>query len=165
MTFLSWRDDYTVGIPLIDTEHQYLFRLINEFHEKCAGGDTHAKLLVMLNRLVAYAEQHFQHEEALMQEEGYPRIERHHGLHEELFSSIFALNERVSRETSKVDAETLRFLKTWMVEHILKEDMDIGDFLRRKTVATTKAPHDGAADAKQPAMNTGSAASAQNPQH
>ena len=163
MTFLSWRDNYTVGIPQIDTEHQYIFRLINEFHDKCAGGDRDAKLLVMLNRLVAYAKQHFQHEESLMQEVGYPRLERHLGQHVELFSSIFALSERVAQEPGKADAEALRFLKTWMLDHILKDDMDIGDFLRRRAVATEKTIHDGAVDEKQTAVAAGNAVAAQSP--
>ena len=139
MILLSWRENYQVGIPLIDAEHKYLFSLINEFHDEYRSGDTHRQLLLVLNRLVAYAEEHFQHEEALMQEIGYPRIERQQDLHGKLFSSIFALNEKLSLDGAKADAETLRFLKHWILEHILKEDMDIGDFLRRKSVQAEKA--------------------------
>ena len=93
----------------------------------------------MLNRLVAYAEEHFQHEEALMQSIGYPRLERQQDLHEKLFSSIFMLNEKLSQSSAKVDSETLRFLKDWLVEHIVKEDTDIGDFMKRQAVQNEKA--------------------------
>ena len=139
MILLSWQADYQVGIPLIDTEHQYLFKLINEFHDKYASGDTHKQLLLVLNRLVAYAEVHFQHEEALMQEIGYPRLARQQDLHAALYASIFELNEKLSSQGAKADAETMRFLKHWMLGHILKEDMDIGDFMRRKAVQAEKA--------------------------
>jgi hemerythrin len=139
MILLSWQDDYRVGVPLIDQEHRYLFALINEFHDKHASGDPHRQVILVLNRLVAYAEQHFQHEEALMKEYGYPRLAHQHELHEELYSSIFALNERLSSETARVDADTLRFLRHWLLGHILKEDMDIGDFMRRKSIQAQKA--------------------------
>jgi hypothetical protein len=33
----------------------------------------------------------------------------------------------------------LLFLKNWLLDHILKEDMDIGDFLRRKAAQAEKA--------------------------
>ncbi|MBE0619837.1 MAG: hemerythrin family protein [Burkholderiales bacterium] len=139
MKLLSWRASYQVGVDLIDTEHKYLFKLINEFHDSYAAGNTHKQLLLVLNRLVAYAEEHFQHEETLMQEIGYPRLARQEGMHQKLFSSIFELNEKLSVTDAKVDAETLRFLKYWMLEHILKEDMDIGDFMRRKAAQVEKA--------------------------
>lgn len=143
MILLSWREDYRVGVSLIDTEHLYLFKLINEFHDEFASGNTHRHLLLVLNKLVAYAEVHFRHEEALMQEIGYPRLERQQQLHEELYSSIFALNEKLSLDGAKVDAETLRFLKHWILAHILKEDMDIGDYMRRKSAQAGRAT-DGA---------------------
>jgi len=139
MILLSWQPDYRVGIPLIDTEHEYLFKLINEFHDKYANGDTHKQLLLVLNRLVAYAEVHFQHEEALMQEVAYPRLARQQEMHEQLYASIFDLNEKLSLQGAKADAETMRFLKHWILGHILKEDMDIGDFMRRKAVQAGKA--------------------------
>jgi hemerythrin len=132
MILLSWRENYRVGIQAIDTEHQYLFKLINEFHDKYAYGDTHRQLVLVLNRLVAYAEEHFRHEEALMQQIGYPRVARQREMHAKLYTSIFALNEKLSLDGAKADAETLRFLKTWIIGHILNEDMDIGEFLRRK---------------------------------
>lgn len=139
MILLSWQDNYRVGVPLIDAEHQYIFKLINEFHDKHALGNTRSEVLQVLNRLVAYAEEHFQHEETLMRDIGYPRLARQQDLHEKLYSSIFALNEKLSLDAAKVDAETMRFLKNWIVEHILKEDMDIGDFMRRKAAQAEKA--------------------------
>ena len=139
MILLSWQDDYRIGVPLIDREHQYIFRLINEFNDKYAGGETQQQILLVLTRLVAYAEQHFQHEEGLMQECGYPRLAHQQSLHEKLYGSIFALNEDLSLRGSRVDTLTLRFLKYWMMDHILKEDMDIGDFMRRKLIQADKA--------------------------
>lgn len=141
MTFLSWQDNYRVGVRAIDAEHEYLFALINEFHDKYADGHTHRQLLLVLNKLVAYAEEHFQNEEALMQEIEYPRLARQEQLHEALYASIFALNEKLSLRAAKVDVQTLRFLKHWILDHIVKEDMDIGDFLRRKSAAAEKANH------------------------
>ena len=109
MILLSWQNDYEVGVPLIDAEHRYLFGLINEFHDKHASGATRGQVLVVLNRLVAYAEEHFHHEEELMTKNGYPRLASHQALHERLYSSVFRLNERLSLETAKVDVRNAAF--------------------------------------------------------
>ena len=138
MTLLSWRSDYRVGINVIDSEHQALFDLINDFHDKYAGGDTHGQLLGVLNRLVAYAEAHFQHEETLMREIGYPHLAEHQQMHEQLYSSIFALNEKLSQHGATMNADTLRFLKTWITGHILQEDLSIGELLERKLITVGK---------------------------
>lgn len=132
MILLSWRDEYRVGVEQIDTEHRFLFALINEFHDSYQGGRSKRDLLQVLQRLVAYAEQHFQNEEALMAASEYPRLEGHHGLHEKLVASIFELNESLSTHEGSVNAATLRFLKNWLLDHIIVEDMAFGDFLKRR---------------------------------
>ncbi len=139
MTLLSWRDDYRVGVPLIDTEHEYLIGLINEFHDKHASHVTRPQAMAVLNKLVIYAERHFRHEEALMAKIGFPRLAHQEQLHEQLYSSIFALHEELSMEHAEVDGKTMRFLRYWLLDHILDEDMDIGEFLRRKTAKAAKA--------------------------
>ena len=139
MIFLSWREEYLVGIAQIDAEHQYLFKLINDFHDEHARGGKSQDVLHVLNRLVAYAEEHFQHEEALMRSIDYPGLARQQALHEKLFSSIFTLNEKLSQSAAEVDSETLRFLKHWLVGHIVKEDMEIGDFMKRQAGASDRA--------------------------
>ncbi len=139
MALLSWRADYEVGVATIDTEHRYLFELINEFHDRSAGGETRVAVLQVLSKLVGYAEEHFQHEEALMFEHAYPQLERQRDSHETLFASLFELNERLSKGDADIDFQTMRFLKGWLVDHILKEDMDIGVFLRRQAALAEKA--------------------------
>jgi hemerythrin len=128
MALITWREDYRVGVAMIDSEHQYLFALINEFHDRYVAGRSRRDLVVVLTRLVAYAETHFQHEQALMHSERYPNLEHHIGEHEKLYSSIYQLNEQLARNALSVDRETLRFLKHWLVDHILHEDLAVGRY-------------------------------------
>ena len=146
MDLISWRPEYQVGVRLIDTEHKYLFALINEFHAKHARGNALKQCVLVLNRLVAYAEEHFQHEEALMQTINYPRLQDQKGMHKQLYTSIFELNEKLSIEGALVDADTLRFLKHWIIEHIVKEDTRIGDFLRSKAAQSGRSVDEEAGD-------------------
>jgi hemerythrin len=132
MTFLSWRNDYEVQHSQIDSEHRELFRLVNEFHDKSSSKESQVESSQTLSKLVAYAEEHFQHEEALMEIAGYPQLEHHRELHVDLVSSIFDLNSRLAADSVKLNAGTLSFLKNWLVEHIVHEDMDFRDFRLRQ---------------------------------
>jgi hemerythrin-like metal-binding protein len=152
MTFMSWRNDYEVGIAQIDQEHRYLFGLINECFDGHARGGTAKSLQEILSRLVAYAEVHFQNEERLMQDSAFPGWQAHHALHEKLFDSIFNLNEKRAAGNARADTDTLNFLKRWLLDHILKEDMVFADFLHRKAAQKRKTdvPASPAAPATEP---------------
>jgi len=138
MALLSWREQYAIGVMSIDAEHRYLFRLINEFHDRHTSGAERRDVLIVLNRLVAYAEDHFHNEERLMSGHAYPHLERHREKHEQLFLSIFTLNEKLAAGVQSIDRETVQFLKSWLVGHILKDDMDFGEFMSRKARAALR---------------------------
>ena len=144
MTFLSWCTDYEVGVAQIDREHHGLFDLINEYHEAHSGGACDREIALVLNRLVAYAEEHFQHEEALMSASAYPLLEAHRELHGKLAQTVFAINERLAVDAARAGAEILPFVKNWLVEHIVRNDMDVADFLRRES--DHAAPLDAASE-------------------
>lgn len=139
MAFLSWRNDYEVGVPLIDKEHRRLFELVNEFHEAYLRGESRKEIPKVLNQLVAYSEEHFQHEEGLMSDNDYPDIDRHRQLHSELITSVFEINEKFAKDPSRASAETLQFVKDWLHDHILHDDMEIADFLSRKARQQSQA--------------------------
>ncbi len=132
MAFLSWRNEYRVGVEQIDEEHRYLFDLINAFHDTHVGGTKRSALEQILNRLVHYAEQHFRHEEAIMKAEVYPAYLEHCALHEDLYLTIFRLSEKLAAGSLQVDMETVRFIRSWLVEHIVKHDLRFSDYLARR---------------------------------
>ncbi|MBV8444141.1 MAG: hemerythrin family protein, partial [Hyphomicrobiales bacterium] len=105
MTILSWRDDYRIGIKEIDAQHQYLFDLINELHSAHATSFSRNQVSLALTKLIAYAEEHFVREEALMSANSYPKLDQHRQIHEALVSSIFDLNEKFQGGVKQIDAE------------------------------------------------------------
>lgn len=151
MAFLSWRSSYELGVTQIDTEHRFLFALINEFHDTHKAGGSRGDVLQVLTRLIAYAEVHFQHEQGLMTAEAYPRIEHHIGAHDGLVRSIFKLNDSLESGVANVDAKALQFLKLWLTEHIVQEDLDFADFLRGKALKAARERIAAAAPVKSAA--------------
>lgn len=137
MALLSWNNEYSIGNPLIDGEHQELFRLINAFHDHWLAQREAQAIAALLSRLIAYAEMHFQHEEAIMSEAGYPRLAEHHGEHETMVDTIFRLRLAYEQNNGRLEMETMKFVKHWLLEHIVRNDFLFRDFLARQQAATT----------------------------
>lgn len=131
MSWVVWRKEYKVGVPLIDQDHQNLFELINAFHDSFEQRRTQQELLQVLNNLVTYAEEHFQREEFTMAAHGYPLLEEHQQLHEQLYDRIYVLNERLQNDPRPAEEETIVFLKDWLTDHILQHDFAFAEFVRK----------------------------------
>ena len=129
MALIRWDDKYLVGEKQIDDEHRYLFELINEFYDGYMEDRDRARVLALFNRLVEYAQRHFTNEEALMQRSGYPDFDAHRGRHEKLFEQVFALNARLQDRAVNPTHDTVQFLKTWLSDHIMLQDLVLGAHL------------------------------------
>ena len=75
MALLSWSPQYSIGNDQIDAEHAELFRLVNAFDDHWREKRDPQSIAVLLNQLIAYAEMHFQHEEAIMRDRAVNRDE------------------------------------------------------------------------------------------
>ncbi|MBV5350518.1 hemerythrin family protein, partial [bacterium] len=82
--------------------------------------------------LRAYTVDHFQAEESLMQETGYPGLEAHHALHEGLVHQVLELEEKYAAGTMILSIMTMHFLKDWLSHHIQDEDRKLAAYLRRE---------------------------------
>jgi hemerythrin len=131
MALIRWEDRFLVGQAQVDEEHRYLFQLINDFHDAFVEDHDRARVLLLLNCLVEYAERHFANEEALMQMSGYPGIDAHRAHHEQLFEQIFQLNARFQDRAVNPTHATVQFLRNWLTDHILHEDLLFGAHLKK----------------------------------
>ena len=146
MALLSWSNEYAIGNAQIDGEHQELFRLINAFHDHWLAQHDAQAIAALLSRLIAYTEMHFQHEEAIMGEAGYPRLTEHQGQHEAMVDTIFKLRLAFEQNNARLEMETMKFVKNWLLEHIVRNDYLFRDFLARQ-----KAPDASGSDTAPPA--------------
>lgn len=135
MALLNWRDEYSIGVAQIDSEHRQLFDVINEFHDQQQGAIAANDILKMLNRLIKYSEQHFRNEEAIMRGEGYAGMDEHQQQHDKLVGAIFDIAADVEAGKSTIDMQLHTFLKNWLLDHILLHDMNFADFLKAKAAA------------------------------
>jgi len=73
--------------------------------------------------LYKYTREHFSTEEKMMKEAGYPKLEKHRDLHEEL---ITELNEVCNQTFDDEESVFIfkKFIFDWLIKHILNQDKD-----------------------------------------
>jgi hemerythrin len=132
--YIQWSPLFEVGVPLIDEQHRRLFGIVNLFHEAYAGGNGHDRVYGVLNQLVRYVEEHFQSEETLMEQARYPDLARQRREHDTLARRIFELTEEHEAGSLEVSGEVMKFLKRWLLDHILHQDKKLEDFFRAREI-------------------------------
>ena len=131
---LNWNDCYLLGNEKVDSQHKELFNLVNSLVHSCDNGTNTVKLKETLLFLVNYAVLHFDDEEALQIECGYPEYEKHKKMHDDFKVIVLSLVNRFSQSGSSVELsnDVRKIVVKWLVNHIMSEDKKIGDYLKRR---------------------------------
>ena len=113
MPYYEWSEAMSVGVPLIDSDHKALFRLINRLHDGIETEDEAEVLSQVLDSLIAYVKFHFAREEKVMEACGYPELPGHREEHARFTDRIRKFRDRQIREPdASVMRELLDHLKT-----------------------------------------------------
>lgn len=133
----EWTAALSVGFPLIDAEHQELFRRVNQLMTAVSAGEAATEAPRLLMFLADYVVAHFAHEEALMARYSYPGGEAHKRQHEGFMARVRELRAQFAEQGA---APTLvlsicRDVHDWLVNHISKSDVVLGAYLRQKCAA------------------------------
>lgn len=129
---IEWNENMSVGIPTIDEHHQHLVTLINRLFD--AMRDEHGEQVVaeVLQELGRYVQYHFDYEEGLMQQYGYPQCSEHQQEHQQLAQQLSAFQEKFERHQVGVTIEMMHFLRDWLQSHIMQSDMGYSTFLQQQ---------------------------------
>ena len=134
MSIFEWSDSFLVRVPQIDEHHKQLVLLLNRAYDSFMGNAPTAELTILIDELIQYTVYHFEAEELLMEEYGYPHLENHKEGHDNLKKSVLELYAALHDGNKAIDLEVLQLLKNWLVSHILMSDKDIGLFISSTSV-------------------------------
>lgn len=124
MAYLSWNDDLTIGIEVIDRQHKRIVDYINELHDAVSipgASETQRRVAAVLNDAIDYTESHFSFEEAMLEEVNYEFLHAHKKIHEAFVHKMQKYQERIGRGEN-IAAELNDTLKLWLIRHIKGED-------------------------------------------
>jgi len=132
---LQWRDQLSVGNDLIDTDHKYLLEIINKA-EASVEANNRARLTEVLDELVSYGKAHFEREEAVAKAVGYPKADQLHQSHGKLVAELVKFREEIGGTWGKeASAHFTTFLRDWLIEHLIKEDLPMKPWLIKHSPA------------------------------
>jgi len=129
-----WKDDYSVNIGIIDSQHRTLVDLLNELHQAMMTGKGKDQVGIVLSKLVKYAQGHFKSEEGMMQSKQYPEFEDHKVEHDRFTKTVLEFQGKFARNEIGLTSEVMDFLKTWLMKHIMGVDKKYSPFLNSKGV-------------------------------
>lgn len=125
----AWREEFNIGVDVIDKEHQRLFKIINKLfafqgQEKegqwaCQEGIKYFK---------AHAMKHFADEEEYMASINYKGLEQHRRIHEGFREhTLPALEQELEQTDYSPDAvdHFLGVCAGWLIGHTMTEDLSI----------------------------------------
>lgn len=125
-------DDCIIGIEQLDDEHRYLFSLIEKGMQLLQSEyltDRYEKMKAILEELDDYAEQHFAHEEAYMEQIRDPELHRQrmqHGIFRDRIRDWMFTDISNEEDQQQVLEDLMNFLARWLYHHIIGSDIMIG---------------------------------------
>ena len=133
MAFFEWTEDLNVGVKSINDQHKKLVAMVNDLHDAMEKGQGAAALGKTLDGLVDYTKTHFAYEERLFADTGYADAATHKGEHDKLTATVVAVQEKYNGGAGdSLSGDVMRFLKSWLVNHIQGTDMKYGPHLQAK---------------------------------
>lgn len=131
MPFMVWDDSYSVKVERCDREHQRLFCIINALQDAMSAGKGRDFIQRVVQELNAYAKYHFSTEEVLMARASYPGIAQHRDEHQAFITAVAKFDKSIAAGNALISVEVMEFLRTWLVDHILKSDRQYSHHMNR----------------------------------
>lgn len=130
MSEFLWKEEYSVGIPSIDKQHQGFVALM----DIDINATPESLQTPFVDKLANYAKEHFTYEEDLFQKYAYPDEATHKQEHEQFILRVAAFRTRINQGNKIPLFDFYQFYTDWLVKHIAGEDKKYSDFLISKGV-------------------------------
>jgi hemerythrin len=131
---IIWSSSFSVGVKLFDDQHKKLIGMINKMIKDPMTTTRSETISDILTEMTSYAHQHFKSEEDLMIEHGYSHFEQHKSQHKEFREKVLKLCIATTEGVEAVPQVLLEYLRLWLTQHILHEDMEYKIFFEERDV-------------------------------
>ncbi len=136
MEKMVWSNTFSVGVEKLDDQHKKMIHTINKLIENPDSSVNSEIVSEVLNELRQYASEHFELEEMILEEIGYPDFERHKAEHKEFRVKLVAFCSATTAHINDVPFILFNFLNEWLVNHILQDDMKYRSYFVEKNIIT-----------------------------
>lgn len=136
----EWKESYCLGIKQFDSQHQGLVRLIGELEDlnKLTTMDPQSqqdRLELIYDDLITYVDEHFNAEEQVLGEHGYPELAEHKREHQFFVHKLLKYQRHWRAENPVEPSQVANFLRVWLIRHIQVTDAQYSEFLRQRGIS------------------------------
>jgi hemerythrin len=130
MPLLTWNETMSVGVKAFDADHQRIIAMVNELHQAMTDGFAQDVLSKIFDDMMRYMNIHFDREERLFKQTGYPEAAQQHEMHIEMGQRVLEAKKKFDgSSTSLLPMEVMYILRDWWIDHIQNEDKKYTAFL------------------------------------
>lgn len=129
--WISFRDEYRLGIDEIDEQHRDLIRRVGQLNDALRTDTSHERINQMFDDLLVATTEHFETESRYMTEYQYPEQYVHEMEHAHLVNEAIHLKSQFEHGGELL---ALQSLKDWLLNHINYSDRSLGAFLAERGV-------------------------------
>lgn len=133
-----WKERYEIGVERIDEQHRELFQRVEEFLKatndpKKNWDEKVEKVKETMNFMGEYVNYHFDDEEKLQEELGYPNLAEHKEAHRKFKKGIKEYIEKLEADDYSEDLvqEFGGKIMTWLIMHVGDVDQKLGDYISK----------------------------------
>lgn len=129
-------DTLVLDVAQIDCEHRKLADLFEQFAEAIKDRRSPDRAQTIVREALAVANEHFEHEEALMEQTNYPEIEDERFHHRNLRLQMTTLvSDALSMAGGgQIVLDSLARMQRLLVEHISGPDRDLANYLHARNM-------------------------------
>ena len=126
MALINWSNMLSTGFAEQDKQHKKLIDLINQLNDAMQSGHSVAIMGNVLTELVDYTVLHFGYEEKLMSLHNYEDTLAHKAEHAKFVQTANDFKSKFECGNALITVEIMNFLRDWLVNHIMKTDIKLG---------------------------------------
>jgi hemerythrin len=133
MSFISWKEEYELGISEIDEQHKKMLGIINELHDLMGQEEKadQSQIDKIIKEMADYAMYHFKTEEKYFNLFSYEDTETHMTIHSQYAQKVSEWQSRYDAEKDQaIFFEIFNYLQDWWIWHICHTDRDYVSFFK-----------------------------------
>ncbi|CAK0747172.1 hypothetical protein WCLP8_1780018 [uncultured Gammaproteobacteria bacterium] len=130
---VAWTESLETGIPEIDGDHRHVIALANQIADCIERGDIGNIVRDTLDAW-SFMAGHFDREEQLMLEMGYPNYETHKKEHEDIFARM-TVAFLTTPDDRKTFDEVAPVVLSWVTNHLGDAERVLAAFIRTRSTA------------------------------
>ena len=134
MQKITWTENFSVGVPVLDAQHKRFILMVNGLADNCQTKADLAIVANVLSRMKSYSNEHFSMEERLMRQYQFPGVEEHKNEHQTFLRKLMDYCIVVTFHIDIEPRKLMLYLHDWWHNHILQEDMKYKPYLAGKPV-------------------------------